>query len=262
MLHGFWLRTLGLPGRYEALDVAPDSIGAFMTGLRGQGFTGGNVTIPHKLAVIPYLSWIDEAAAAIGAVNTIWTEGDHLAGGNTDAHGFIANLDERAPGWDAQGGSCVVLGAGGAARAAVYGLLQRGLRVDLVNRTLGSAGALAAHFGAGVTANDMAALPRLLPQAGLLVNTTSLGMQGKPALEIDLVPLRPGAVVYDIVYVPLITPLLREAEQRGHRIVDGLGMLLHQAAPGFARWFGVTPTVTPELRALLEGDIRAALAGG
>jgi shikimate dehydrogenase len=260
MLHGFWLRTLGLPGRYEAQDVAPEALGAFMTGLRSQGFTGGNVTIPHKLAVIPYLSRIDAAAKAIGAVNTIWTEGGQLAGGNTDAHGFLANLDEGAPGWDAQGGVCVVLGAGGAARAAVYGLLQRGMRIHLVNRTLASAEAIAAHFGANVVASDMAALPRLLPQASLLVNTTSLGMQGKPALDLDIAPLRPGAVVYDIVYVPLVTALLRDAGQRGHRTVDGLGMLLHQAAPGFARWFGATPSVTPALRALLEADIQQAEA--
>lgn len=256
MLHGFWLQTLGVPGRYEALDVAPEALGAFMTGLRRRGFTGGNVTLPHKLAVIPYLFRIDAAAAAIGAVNTIWTEGDALAGGNTDAHGFLANLDDRAPGWDAPGGMCVVLGAGGAARAAVYGLLQRGLRIHLVNRTPGGAQAVAAHFGAGVAASDMAALPRLLPQASLLVNTTSLGMRGKPARDIDLASLRPGAVVYDIVYAPLVTPLLHEAARRGHRTVDGLGMLLHQAVPGFARWFGVAPSVTPALRALLEADIQ------
>jgi shikimate dehydrogenase len=258
MLHGFWLRTLGLPGRYEAQEVAPEALAAFMTGLRGAGFTGGNVTIPHKLAVISYLSRIDPAAAAIGAVNTIWTEGDQLVGGNTDAHGFLANLDESAPGWGGQGEVCVVLGAGGAARAAAYGLLQRGMRVHLVNRTLASAEAIAAHFGANVTANDMSALPLLLPKASLLVNTTSLGMRGKPTLDIDIASLRPGAVVYDIVYVPLVTALLRDAGQRGYRTVDGLGMLLHQAVPGFARWFGATPAVTPALRALLEADIQPA----
>ena len=257
MLHGFWLQTLGVPGRYEALDVAPAALGAFVAGMQAQGFTGGNVTIPHKIAVIPFLSRIDPAAEAIGAVNTIWAEAGRLVGGNTDAHGFLANLDDRAPGWDQPAGLSVVLGAGGAARAAVYGLLQRGMQVHLVNRTLGSAQAIATQFG-GVAVSDAAALPGLLPRASLLVNTTSLGMKGKPALDLDITPLRPGAVVCDIVYVPLVTPLLHAAAQRGHRTVDGLGMLLHQAAPGFAHWFGVTPTVSPDLRHLLETDILRA----
>ncbi|MCP8938776.1 shikimate dehydrogenase [Alsobacter sp. SYSU M60028] len=261
MLHGHWLETLGLAGVYEARDVAPEALPAFFENLRAEGYVGGNVTVPHKLAVIPFLAEIDEAARAIGAVNTIWLEGGRLVGGNTDAYGFLGNLDQLAPGWDAAGGVAVVLGAGGAARAAVYALLSRGFAVRLVNRTPATARDLAAHFGEGVTAHDWTALPALLPEANLLVNTTSLGMLGKPPLDIDLTQLKAGAVVNDIVYVPLDTPLLRQARARGLRTVDGLGMLLHQAVAGFAHWFGVTPSVTPALRALLEADIRAKTPG-
>lgn len=258
MLHGHWLRTLGLPGAYDFQDVAPAGLAAFFAGMAAQGYVGGNVTVPHKVAAIVHMSQLDEAARAIGAVNTIWTEAGAVVGGNTDAAGFLANLDERAPGWDGRGwdgaDDAVVLGAGGAARAVAYGLLQRGLGVQLVNRTMANAAALAAHLGPRVTAHGPASLAALLPRCGLLVNTTSLGMAGQP-LAIDLAPLRPGAVVCDIVYVPLETPLLQDAAARGHRTVDGLGMLLHQAVPGFAHWFGVTPTVTRELRELVMADI-------
>ena len=254
-LHGYWLRTLGLPGSYELADVPPEGLPAFFAGLQEQGFVGGNVTVPHKVAVQEFLARLDPAAQAIGAVNTIWREDGAFVGGNTDAIGFLAHLDEQAPGWECR--TALVIGAGGAARAAVHGLLGRGVAVHLANRTVGHADALAAHFGAGVHPHGMDAIPDLLPEVGLLVNTTSLGMAGKPALELALAPLRPGAVVYDIVYVPLETGLLAQAKARGHRTVDGLGMLLHQAVPGFARWFGVTPRVTPELRALVEADLRA-----
>ena len=257
MLHGSWLRTLGIPGSYERAEIAPENLAAFFARLRSEGFAGGNVTVPHKVACIPHLARLDPAATAIGAVNTIWREADDLVGGNTDAAGFIANLDEHAPGWSGAG-TAVILGAGGAARAAVYALRERGTAIRLVNRTRATAEALAARFGASVSAHDWAELPALLPGAGLLVNTTALGMKGQPPLAIDLAALPPDAVVYDIVYVPLETPLLAAARARGLRAVDGLGMLLHQAVPGFARWFGVTPTVTPELRALIEQDLRAS----
>ncbi len=249
---------MGLHGAYEAVEVAPDSLDPFMTGFRAAGFVGGNVTVPHKQAVFAFVDRVEPEAAAIGAVNTVWLEGTTLVGGNTDSYGFLTNLDEQAPGWDDAAGQAVVLGAGGAARAVVHGLLQRGLRVHVANRTSGNAEGLAAQFGPRVTAGSWATLPRVLPNAVLLVNTTVLGMTGAAPLLMDLTALHPDAVVCDIVYVPLTTALLRDAAARGHRVVDGLGMLLHQAVPGFTRWFGRTPTVTPELRALLAADIEAA----
>ncbi len=251
------MRTLDRPGAYEAVGVAPDSLEAFMTGFRDAGFVGGNVTVPHKQAVFAFVDRVEPEAAAIGAVNTVWIEGGTLVAGNTDSYGFLTNLDERAPGWDDGAELAVVLGAGGAARAVVHGLLERGLRVHVANRTTGNAQALAAQFGHRVTVGSWAALPLVLPNAALLVNTTVLGMTGAAPLPMDLAPLNPDAVVCDIVYVPLATPLLQDAAARGHRVVDGLGMLLHQAAPGFTRWFGQVPTVTPELRALLIADINA-----
>ena len=252
MLHTHWLRTLGLPGSYDFADVPPEGVPAFIQGMHAAGYVGGNVTVPHKLAVIPHLARLDPTAQAIGAVNTLWTEAGTLVGGNTDAHGFITHLDDQASGW---AGPAVILGAGGAARAATYALRQRGTEVHLVNRTAATATALAAEFGAH--GHPLAALPALLPRAGLLVNTTSLGMAGKGPLDLDLTPLPPHATVYDIVYVPLDTPLLRAARARGLRTVDGLGMLLHQAGAGFAHWFGTAPPVTAELRALIEADILA-----
>ncbi len=261
MLHGYWLRTLGIDGAYDLQDVPPEGLRGFFASLRDRGYVGGNVTVPHKMAAMEFVSRIDDTARGIGAVNTIWTEGGALVGGNTDAIGFMANLDDRAPGWDGGGGTAVVLGAGGAARAAAYGLLARGLEVHLVNRTVSHASELAAHFGAGTHGHDWQALPDLLRRADLLVNTTSLGMLAKPALAIDLAPLKPGAVVYDVVYVPLETRLLKDAAALGHRVVDGLGMLLHQAVAGFTRWFGVVPAVTAELRSLIEADIREKTPG-
>jgi len=253
MLHGYWLRKLGIEGSYERVDVPPERLAGFFRTFTAQGYAGGNVTVPHKVASMPFIARLEDEARVIGAVNTIWVENGALVGGNTDAAGFMAHLDEAAPGWD---GPALVLGAGGAARAAIHGLRERRVPVHVANRTAAHAASLADRFGSGVKAHPWEALPSLLEEAGLLVNTTSLGMRGNPALAIDLARLPRWAVVYDIVYVPLETDLLRDARARGHRVVDGLGMLLHQAVPGFARWFGVTPRVTPELRALLEADIR------
>jgi len=252
MLHGHWLRSHGVPGSYELADVPPEGLAAFFARFRGEGFVGGNVTVPHKVAAMRFVDRLDPTAEAVGAVNTIWAEGAELAGSNTDVAGFLAHLDASAPGWD-RAGEALVLGAGGAARAAVYALRQRGLAIHIVNRTLATAEALAARFAA--EAHPWSELPRLLGRAGLLVNTTALGMKGQPPLTIDVALLPAGAVVYDIVYVPLETPLLTAARTRNLRTVDGLGMLLHQAVPGFSRWFGLTPTVTPELRALIEADL-------
>ena len=197
----------------------------------------------------------------MGAVNTLWWEDDALIGGNTDYIGFLGNIDEMVPGWDRGARRATVLGAGGAARAATYGLCGRGLEVALCNRTVAKAEALATHFGAGVSAHGLDALPGLLEGCDLLVNTTSLGMVGQPPLDIDLGPLKADAIVYDVIYVPLETAMLKAAKARGHRTVDGLGMLLHQAVEGFNHWFGLRPEVTGELRSLLVDDIRAKTPG-
>lgn len=258
MLHRYWLELLGIEGTYELCDVAPEALGAFFARFAEEGYVGGNVTVPHKTAVMAHVDEIDAAARAIGAVNTLWVEDGVLWGGNTDAVGFLGNLDERAPGWREGGRRAVVLGAGGACRAVTFGLRESGFEVAIVNRTLAHAEAIALRFGAGVSAHPMGAVHGLMAEADLLVNTTSLGMSGKPPLTVDLAPLKASAVVCDIVYVPLRTALLEQAAARGHRTVDGLGMLIHQAVPGFARWFGATPPVTAELRGLLEADIGGA----
>ena len=258
LLHGYWLRTLGLAGHYDKVDVAPEQLCDFIGRMGEEGFVGGNVTVPHKTAVMEWLDDLDDAAQAIGAVNTLWFEGARLKGGNTDAAGYLASLDVEAPGWDAEARIATVLGAGGAARAIVHALLSRGLDVRLVNRDTDKAEALSQAFARLPSISGWDALPVLLPDTDLLVNTTSLGMIGKPSMAIDLSRLPAGATVSDIVYVPLETDLMRQASAHGFRTVGGLGMLLHQAVPGFSRWFGVTPEVTPELRALIEADVRAS----
>lgn len=256
LIHGGWLAEHRLDGSYERIDVAPDALAGFVARVRAGDFAGGNVTVPHKQAVLPLLDQIGDAALAIGAVNTLWREGGRLHGDNTDAAGFLAHLEERAPRWRDTVGCALVLGAGGAARAVCHGLRTRGVgRVILANRSRERADEVAAAFGAPVEARDWDDRHGLVAVADLIVNTTSLGMKGQPPLDLDLSALRPGTIVDDIVYVPLRTDLLAAAEQRGGVPVDGLGMLLHQAAPGFARWFGVTPAVTPALRARLEADI-------
>jgi shikimate dehydrogenase len=259
MIHNHWLRSLGLSGAYELMDIAPEAFPDFFRNLADRGYVGGNVTTPHKDAAFRLVDRREGPAEAIGAVNTVWYEGNRLVGGNSDCIGFLANLDESAPGWDAHG-PALVIGAGGAARAVVYALLERGLKVEVANRTPQKAHALVDRFGGRVAAHGLADLSRLLPQARLLANASSRGAIGQPSLDLDLSALRPEAVVCDINYVPLETALLRAAGQRGHRVADGLGMLMHQAVPGFVRWFGATPRVTPELRALLEADIRAKTA--
>jgi shikimate dehydrogenase len=261
MLHGYWLRTLGIDGTYEHADVAPQDFEAFFRGLRANGFAGGNITIPHKEAAFRLVDRREPAADKIGAVNTVWYEGETLIGGNTDWLGIVESLDDIHPGWDAAGGNAVVLGAGGSARASVYGFLERKFSVAIVNRTRDRAEKLAAEFGPRASAHRFDDLPKLLAGADVLINNTSLGMAGKPPLDIDLGPLKKSAIVYDVVYVPLETELLKTAKARGHRTVDGLSMLLYQAVVGFSHWFGVTPKVTPEQRKILEDDIRAKTGG-
>lgn len=256
LIHGSWLAEHGLKGSYERIDVTPDDLPAFVARLRAGEFVGGNVTVPHKEAMLGLVDDVTEAARAIAAVNTVWREGERICGDNTDVSGFLAHLDTTASGWDGRVGTALVLGAGGAARGIAFGLKGRGIgRILLVNRSRERADKLAASLGRPVEAADWGRRDALVGEADLIVNTTALGMHGQPPLEIDLAGLRPGTIIDDIVYVPLKTPLLLEAERRGGVPVDGLGMLLHQAVPGFARWFGVTPTVTPALRARLEADI-------
>ncbi|MER8790801.1 shikimate dehydrogenase [Mesorhizobium sp. M0983] len=256
-IHGYWLAKYGIDGVYEAIDVAPEAFAEFLQTLQAQGYSGGNVTIPHKEAAFALAARHDDAAEQIGAVNTLWFEDGELWGGNTDAHGFAANLDEYASGWAADG-PAVVLGAGGAARAVIHALKQRGVNdIRIVNRTLARAQELRDRFGAGVSAHGMAATGELLEDAGLLVNTSALGMHGNEGLSADPGRLPDRAIVTDIVYVPLETPLLAAASARGLKTVDGLGMLLHQAVPGFERWFGTRPQVTAELRQMIIADIGA-----
>ena len=254
LIHGYWLKGLGIGGSYERLDIAPSEIRAFISSLPNSGFAGGNVTIPHKEAAFETVDHLDAEAEAVGAVNTLWIEGGKVFGGNTDAIGFAANLDQFAPSWRGRD-TAVVLGAGGAARAVVHAVLGAGYRrVEIVNRTPARAEELADLFGSRVGAHGAAA-DRLLSSADLLVNTTSLGMDGDKSLPADVERLPDHALVTDIVYVPLHTPLLKAAAARGLATVDGLGMLLHQAAPGFERWFGTRPTVTEELRRLVIADL-------
>jgi shikimate dehydrogenase len=257
MLHGHWLKTLGIDGEYGREDVEPARFPDFLRNIAQHDYAGGNITVPHKEAAYRTVDRRDAAAEAVGAVNTVWFEDGRLVGSNTDGFGFMTHLDDCAPDWEAIDAPAVVLGAGGSARSIVHALLARKRDVVVVNRTRTRAEELAQHYRKGVSAHGFDRLPALLDRAALLVNTTTLGMGGQPPLDIDLARLDARAVVYDIVYVPLETPLLAAARARGHRVADGLGMLLHQAVPGFARWFGVTPKVTPELRALLEADIRA-----
>jgi shikimate dehydrogenase len=257
MLHGYWLRTLGIDGAYELADVPPEKFDAFFRALKANGFVGGNITIPHKEAAYRLVDRRERAADAIGAVNTVWYEGDALIGGNTDWLGLVGSLDDIHPGWDKPPGKVVVLGAGGSARASVFAFTERGYAVSIVNRTLERAEKLAAAFAPRASAHGFDELPKLLGDADVLINNTSLGMGGKPPLVIDLSPLKKPAIVYDVVYVPLETELLKAAKARGHRTVDGLSMLLYQAVVGFSHWFGVTPKVTAEQRAILAADIRA-----
>ena len=250
-LHGFWIEQLKLDAAYVPLAIQPDDFAQALAVLPRLGFRGINVTLPHKEAAFRHSSDADDAARATGAANTIvFREGRSFAT-NTDVAGFLGSLDDGAAG-DVAGCSALVLGAGGAARAVIFGLLSRGAaQVTVVNRTRANADALAHFFGKNVVAAGWDQLDGALVRCDLLVNTTKLGMQGQDPLIVNMGGLRPESVVVDIVYRPLETQLLHQARLRGNRTIDGLGMLLHQAAPAFHAWFGVRPDVTPELRAHL-----------
>ncbi|MBT3305140.1 MAG: shikimate dehydrogenase [Alphaproteobacteria bacterium] len=249
-LHGFWLSEYGIDGSYEALAVEPEQCAEFLAGLSDQGFAGVNVTVPHKQAAAVAADVLDDNARRLGAVNTIVVQPDGaLHGSNTDGFGFLENLTNGAPGWTPSDGPAVVLGAGGAARAVVAALLDAGVaEVRLANRTRERADALVGEIGGNISVAAWEKRSAVLEGAALLVNTTTLGMTGKPPLDLDLGPLPVGAVVNDIVYAPLMTPLLQAAMAHGNEVVDGIGMLLHQARPGFRAWFGVEPAVTDDLR--------------
>jgi shikimate dehydrogenase len=257
LIHHYWLRKLGIEGGYSIEAIPPEGFAEFVSRLSAHGFVGANVTLPHKERALA-LTVPDTRARAIGAANTLWYDGAELRSTNTDIEGFVGNLDASADGWDGIE-EALVLGAGGSSRAVVFGLLDRGIKhVHLANRTMERAQALADQFGAAVQPIEWDAIDGVLPRAGLLVNTTSLGMHGQPALEVDVNLLSGQAIVADLVYVPLETALLKAARARGLKTADGLGMLLHQAVRGFELWFGQRPEVTPELRALVEADLRGA----
>ncbi len=261
ILHRHWLKQYGIDGDYTREEVPPEKIADFLANLGNHGYVGANITVPHKAAAYLALDHAEPVATAMKVANTLWVEKDGLHGTNTDVHGFLANLDEAIPDWIVQPEQAVVLGAGGGSRAVVYGLLQRGLpRVVVVNRTLSRAQTLGAEFGSRVTPATFDELPAWLKDADILVNASSLGMAGQPSLQVDLTSMQRGSIVYDIVYVPLETPLLAAARAHGLQTVDGLGMLLHQAVPAFERFFGVKPKVTKELRNAVLADIAKAQA--
>lgn len=249
-LHGFWLDHHGVDGAYIPIPVSPDDIETVIKTLPKLGFRGANVTVPHKIAAFNVADELSPAAQAIGAVNTLVSREDgSIFGDNTDGYGFIANLRAGAPTWNPSAGPALVLGAGGAARAVVWSLLDAGVpNVVLTNRTQEKADIIANDMSGNVTVLPWDQREGAVTNTGLIVNTTSLGMAGKPALELNITNAKASTVVTDIVYVPLQTPLLRDAAAVGCRVVDGLGMLLHQAVPGFEAWFGVRPDVTPALR--------------
>ena len=259
IIHGYWLETLGLAGSYVRQEVSPEDFAGFISRLKSgeSGFIGGSVTIPHKETAFRLADRPDTLSEELGASNTLWMEEGQLHATNTDGYGFLANLDAAAPGWD-RTGRAVILGAGGASRAIIQAVRDRGIgEIHVVNRTLARAQELADRFGPKVHAHAMEALAEVSKGAGLFVNTTSLGMDGEAAPALDFSRLANGALVTDIVYVPLVTPILRQAMDQGFATVDGLGMLLHQAVPGFEKWFGKRPVVDAELRRRILADMEA-----
>jgi shikimate dehydrogenase len=252
LIHGYWIDQFDLSGSYERIALAPDEFEAGIRDLMKNGYQGCNVTIPHKEAALVLADTVSDAANSIGAANTLVFKGGQIHADNTDGVGFINNLKQHAPDWNAETGPVLVLGAGGAARAIIYALLLEGApKVVIANRTVTKAEKLAAFFGDKAIAVSMDETPSVLEQTHTLVNTSSLGMVGQPSLDIDISTMPKTGLVTDIVYSPLKTELLKQADQRGLKTVDGLGMLLHQAAPGFEAWFGKRPTVDKALREIV-----------
>jgi len=256
-LHGFWLAQYGIDGAYVPLPVRPEDFRRALKALPALGFAGCNVTIPHKEAALDTVDELDTSARRAGAVNTVVVDArGRLTGANSDAFGFRESLRAAVPDWHAAAGPAVVLGAGGGARAVVAALIEAGAaEIRLVNRTPQRAATLAKELGGPVRGVAWEERAKALAGAALLVNATSLGMEGQPALELPLDALPREAVVNDIVYVPLETALLKAARERGHRVVDGLDMLMHQGRAGFSAWFGIMPEVSPELRRAMEATL-------
>lgn len=256
LIHNHWLETLNISGSYEAIDIAPAALEAFFVQLRSGAFTGGNITLPHKEQARHLCDQLSPEAVDIGAVNTVFVKDGRVNGSNTDMYGFLANLDQNAPGWDANNETAIVLGAGGAARAILIGLRRRGFKhIHILNRTVERAQNLVDEFAGPYRAHSLDAFPQLSSTASLLVNTTTIGMHGTAFNTMDLKNLSAQTVVTDIVYTPVMTPLLSAAKAQGLTIVDGLGMLLHQAVPGFEAWFGKRPEVTDKLRQLIVSSL-------
>ena len=254
-LHGHWLKRYGIEGQYVPLHVPESDLETVIRALPKMGFVGINVTIPHKISVMSLADQVSDRAILIGAANTLTFRPDgKILADNTDGHGFMANLKDHAPEWDPKSGPVAVFGAGGAARAVIVALADAGVpEIFLSNRTRPKAEALKAEFGTRVQVVDWVQAGNMLEDAKAVVNTTSLGMVGKLELRVPLDGMKEGTIVNDLVYTPLETPLLKHAKDNGCLAVDGLGMLLHQAAPGFERWFGQTPTVDDELRRVVLG---------
>ncbi len=260
IIHRHWLKQYGVAGSYDAVAVSEADFVSFVAGLKdgSSSFSGGNVTIPHKESAFRLSDEPDELAQELGAANTLWLQEGRLHASNTDGYGFAANLDGFHPGWD-KVDRAVILGAGGASRAVIQAVRDRGVsEIHVVNRTVSRAQELAHRFGSKVHAHGLPALSEVMAGAGLFVNTTSLGMDGEESAVFDFSGLKAGALVTDIVYVPLETPILKQAREQGYPTVDGLGMLLHQAVPGFEKWFGHRPVVDNALREFIIQDIQAA----
>jgi shikimate dehydrogenase len=257
MLHNYLFRQQGLEGTYVFLEIRPERLAAALKALAPLNFAGCNLTIPHKQEAMKIVDEVDETARRIGAISCVVVRPDgSLAGSNNDWFGFIHNLKEEQPGWRADAGPVTVIGAGGGSRAVCYGLMREGAKeIRLVNRTAARAQAVASEFGGPVKAHPWESRHELLEGVALAVNATSQGMVGNPALDIRLDRLPKDALVADIIYTPLETPFLAAARQRGHRTVNGLGMLLHQARPAWKAWFGVEPAITRELREMIEKTI-------
>jgi shikimate dehydrogenase len=255
LIHRFWLKRHGIEGDYIAEAIQPIAIGEFLMGFAARGYVGGNVTLPHKETAFRHCAVATPVARRLEAANTLWLERERLHGDNTDVYGFTANLDDAAPHWR-RGRAALVIGAGGASRAVLQALIDAGYEtIALANRTHARAVALANHFGRPVAALNLQALPEAIETADIIVNATSAGLHDSADLDVPWKRAKQSAIATDLVYVPLVTPFLEAAKAEGLRIVDGLGMLLHQAVPGFERWFGVRPTVDTALREHILADL-------
>ena len=257
LIHKYWLEKYGIAGSYEKIAVQPEELECFLSRIAAGEFVGCNVTIPHKEAVFRLVTIEDELTRKLKSVNTVYVENGNLKGMSTDGQGFTQHLQTQFPAWSSHQKTVAVYGAGGAARSIIAQFLQEGVaEILLTNRTLSRATKIAEEFGARITTADQHSFETALKDTDLLVNTTPLGMSGQPTLQLDISELKTTAIVADIVYSPLRTELLVRAERRGYQTLDGLGMLLHQAVPGFEKWFGVHPDVTDELWRLIAADIQ------